>query len=236
MALEQNSKGTIVFVHGAWCDGSVWTKALMPLAHEGYRLHAAQLPLETFEGDVAALTLLLDHAEGPVLLVGHSYAGAVVTAAGNHEKVKALAYVTAFAPEEDEVIGTISSMYPAQEKLDIEPDAKGFLWLTADFAAKALGQDLHRGYLNLAAVVQKPIHAGVFSASIKNPAWKHKPSSYLVTTEDRILAPETQHALAKRIDARTEEIAASHLVLLSQPEFVAQFVRNSMEPLAAFLS
>ena len=232
MAKESN-KGTIVFVHGAWCDGSVWTKSFMPLAHEGFRLHAAQLPLETFAGDVATLNALLDHAEGPVLLVGHSYAGSVITAAGNHDKVKALAYVAGYAPDEDEVIGTLRSMFPAKASLDFEPDAKGFLWLTADWAANALGHDLHRGYINLTVVTQKPINAGVFSASLKNPAWKHKPSSYLITTEDRILAPETQHALAKRINARTEEVAASHLVVLSQPEFVSQFVRNSMEAMLA---
>ena len=226
---DQPSKGTIVFVHGAWCEGSVWTKALMPLAHEGYRIHAAQLPLETFVGDVAALTLLLDHVEGPVLLVGHSYAGAVITAAGNHDKVKALAYVAAFAPDEDEIFGTITSMFPAQAKLDLQPDPQGFLWLNADFAANALGHDLHRGMINLTVAVQKPTSTALFGASLKNPAWKHKPSSYLITTEDRILAPETQHALAKRINARTEEVAASHLVMLSQPELVAQFVRNSLQ-------
>lgn len=225
---DQTTKGTIVFVHGAWCDGSVWTKALMPLAHEGFKIHAAQLPLETFEGDVAALTNLLDHVAAPVLLVGHSYAGAVISAAGNHDSVTALAYVTAFAPEQDEVLGTIIGMYPAQAKLDLKPDSKGFLWLTADFAANALGHDLHRGIINLAVAVQKPTNAGVFAASIKNPAWKHKPSSYLITTEDRILAPETQRALAARIGARTEEVAASHLVPLSQPERVADFVRNSL--------
>lgn len=228
MANESN-KATIVFVHGAWCDGSVWTKALMPLAHEGFRIHAAQLPLETFDGDVAALNLLLDHVEGPVLLVGHSYAGAVITAAGNHDKVKALAYVTAFAPDDDEVFGTISGMFPAKAQLNLQPDAKGFLWLNAEFAGDALGHDLHRGVINLTVALQKPTSTALFGVSLKNPAWKHKPSSYLVTTEDRILAPETQHALAKRIHARTEEVASSHLVVLSQPEFVAQFVRNSAQ-------
>lgn len=232
---NQSKKGTIVFVHGAWCDGSVWTKAFMPLAHEGFRLHAAQLPLQTYEGDVATLNTLLDHAEGPVLLVGHSYAGAVISAAGNHEKVKALAYVAGLAPDDDEVFGTITSMYPAKAQLDLQPDAQGFLWLTADFGVKALGQDLHRGYINLAVVTQKPVHAGVFAASLKNPAWKHKPSSFLITTDDHILAPETQHALAKRINARVETVAASHLVVLSQPELVSEFVRRSVEAMLASL-
>jgi pimeloyl-ACP methyl ester carboxylesterase len=226
---ESSSKATIVFVHGAWCDGSVWTKALMPLAHEGFKIHAAQLPLESYEGDLAALNLLLDHVEGPVLLVGHSYAGAVISSAGNHEKVKSLAYVTAFAPEAGEVFGSLISMFPAQEQLTLQPDHRGFLWLDADFAAKALGHDLHRGVINLAVAVQKPTNSAIFGATLTNPAWKSKPNSYLITTDDKILAPETQRALAKRIGARTEEVAASHLVVLSQPEFVAQFVRTSAQ-------
>ena len=224
-------KATIVFVHGAWCDASVWTKVLMPLAHEGFAVRAAQLPLEGFAGDVAAVHRLLEQVGGPVLLVGHSYAGAVITAAGNHDKVKALAYVCAFAPEAGEVFGSLTQMNPAKEQLAIQPDGEGFMWLDADFAAKALGHDLHRGLLNLAVVTQKPTQSALFAASLQNPAWKTTPSSYLITTEDCILAPKTQHTLAERIGARVEEVAASHLVVLSQPEAVAQFVRTSAEAL-----
>ena len=226
-------KATIVLVHGAWCDGSVWTKVLMPLAHEGYKVRAAQLPLETFAGDVAAVNRLLAQVDGPVLLLGHSYSGAVVTAAGNHEKVKALAYVCAFAPEAGEVFSSLLGMNPAQEQMALQPDAEGYLWLTADFAEKALGSDLHRGVLNLAVTVQKPTNAALFGESLQEPAWKTKPSSYLVTTEDHILAPKTQRVLAERIGARVEEVAASHLVVLSQPEAVANFVRTSAEALGS---
>ena len=227
------SKATIVLVHGAWCDGSIWTKVLMPLAHEGFRVRAAQLPLETFTGDVAAVNRLLEQVEGPVLLVGHSYAGAVVTAAGNHEKVKALAYVCAFAPEEGEVFGTLTQMNAAKEQLTMQPDAGGFLWMDAEFGAKALGADLHRGLINLMVTVQKPTNAGLFAESLSKPAWKTKPSSYLVTTDDAILAPKTQHTLAERIGARVEEVPSSHLPMLSQPEAVAQFLRASAEALGS---
>lgn len=224
-----SGKGTIVLVHGAWCDASVWTKVLMPLAHEGFGVRAAQIPLETFAGDVAAVRRLLEQVEGPVLLVGHSYAGTVVSAAGNHEKVKALAYVCALVPDEGEVFGAIMSMNPAAEQLNLTPDAEGYLWLNAEFAGKALGHDLHRGVLNLAVTTQKPTHGGLFAERLEKPAWKSKPSSYLVTTEDHILAPKTQHALVERLGARVEEVAASHLVVLSQPEAVAQFLRTSAE-------
>ena len=200
----------------------------MPLAHEGYAVRAAQLPLISYEGDVSAVNDLLDQVEGPVLLVGHSYAGAVITKAGNHEKVKALAYVTAFAPEDGEIFGTISSMFPAEHQLAITPDAHGFLWLDAEFASKALGHDLHRGIINLMVVAQKPTNVALFGVSLTAPAWKTKPSSYLITTDDKIIAVETQRALAERIGARVEEVFASHLPQLSQPEAVTQFVRNSL--------
>ena len=225
--MAEAGKGTIVFVHGAWCDGSVWTKALMPLAHEGFKIHTAQLPLQTFAGDVDALNTLLDHVEAPVLLVSHSYGGAVATAAGTHEKVKALAYVTAFTPEPGEVFGGITGMFPAKDQLALQPDARGFIWMDAEFGGKALGHDLHRGMINLMCVTQKPTNVAIFGATLDVPAWKTKPSTYLVTTDDHILAPETQHALAKRIGAKVTEVAASHLVVLSQPEAVTEFVRES---------
>ena len=223
----ERKQGTIVLVHGAWSDGSVWKDVLIPLAHEGYSVRAAQLPLQSYEGDVAAVNLLLDRVDGPVLLVGHSYSGAVISKAGHHSKVQALAYITAFAPEADEVFGSLLSMHPAAVPVTLEPDAGGYLWINSEFAANALGHDLHRGIIHLAVAVQKPAHSELFASKLSDPAWKHKPSSYLVTTEDRVLAPETQRALARRIGARTEEVAASHLVPLSQPDAVAQFIRAS---------
>ena len=223
----ERSKGTIVLVHGAWSDGSSWSGVLGPLAQEGYTVRAAQLPLKSYEADVAAVELLLNHIEGPVLLVGHSYGGAVISAAGNHAKVQALAYVCAFAPEADEVFGGLLSMHPAKSQMTVGPDANGFLWIDAEYAADALGHDLHPGVIHLAVAVQKPVSYKLFESKLSDPAWKRKPSAYLVTTEDRILAPETQHMMAARIGARVEEVAASHLVTLSQPEAVVEFLRTS---------
>ncbi len=230
---DTKKKGTIVLVHGAWSDGTIWREILLPLAHEGYSVQAAQIPLKSFESDVAAVELALDHVEGPVLLVGHSYAGAVTSAAGDHPKVKELAFIAAFAPEAGEVFGSLLAMHPAEAKMTIGPDASGFLWMDAEFGANALGHDLHRGIIHLAVAVQKPASYKIFESKLSDPAWKRKPSSYLIATEDRILAPETQRVLAKRINARTEEVAASHLVVLSQPEAVTQFVRNSAVSLAS---
>ena len=231
--MAERKPGTIVLAHGAWMDGSGWREVLIALAHEGYTVRAAQLPLKSFEGDVAALELLLDHVEGPVLLVGHSYAGAVISAAGNNSKVRALAFVTAFAPEADEVFGSLMSMNPPASKASVGPDASGYIWIDAAYASDALGHDLHRGIVNLAVSVQKPVSYRIFEAKLSSPAWKTKPNHYLVTTDDRILSPDTQRALATRIGARVEEVAASHMVLLSQPEAVAAFIRNSAEAAAA---
>ncbi len=230
--MAERKPGTIVLAHGAWLDASAWREVLIPLAHEGYSVRAAQLPLKSFEGDVAAVELLLDHVPGPVLLVGHSYAGAVISAAGNHSKVRALGFVTAFAPDADEVFNSLLTMNPGASKAAIGPDASGYLWMDADYAVDALGHDLHRGIINLAVATQKPVSYRVFESKLNDPAWRRKPNHYLVTTEDRILSPQTQRVLAERISARVEEVAASHLVLLSQPAAVAQFLRNSSEVLA----
>ena len=228
----ERKPGTIVLVHGAWSDASSWRDVLVALAHEGWTVRAAQLPLKSFEGDVAAVELLLDRVEAPVLLVAHSYAGAVISEAGNHPKVHSLAFITAFAPEENEVFDSLMAMHPSATKMTIGPDASGFLWIDAEYAADALGHDLHRGVINLAVATQKPVSYKLFESKLSDPAWKHKPSAYLVTSEDRVLAPETQRELARRISARTvEEVAASHLVVLSQPEAVARFIRASAEQL-----
>lgn len=228
----ERRQGTVVLVHGAWNDGSSWREVLIPLAHEGWTVRAAQLPLKSFESDVAAVELLLDRVEAPVLLVGHSYAGAVISVAGNHPKVHSLAFVAAFAPEADEVFGSLMAMHPAATKMTIGPDANGFMWVDAEYAADALGHDLHRGIVNLLVATQKPVSYKLFDARLSDPAWKQKPSAYLVTTEDRILAPETQRELARRIGARSVvDVPASHLAPLSNPEAVAQFIRTSAEQL-----
>ncbi len=227
----ERKKGTVVLVHGAWSEGGAWREVLIPLAHEGYTVRAAQLPLKSFEGDVAAVNVLLDRVDGPVLLVGHSYAGAVISAAGNHPKVHSLAFVCAFAPEADEVFGSLMSMHPPASTKTIGPDANGYMWIDADYASDALGHDLHRGIVNLAVATQKPVSYKLFESKLSDPAWKHKPGAYLVTSEDRILSPETQRELARRVGARTEEVAASHLVILSQPDAVARFIRTSADGL-----
>jgi pimeloyl-ACP methyl ester carboxylesterase len=214
----------IVLVHGVWSDGSAWREVITPLAHSGYKVYAAQLPLTSFDGDVAAVERLLDHVVGPVLLVGHSYGGAVITAVGGHEKVKKLVYLAAFTPEPGEPFGSLMRMNPPAAHVEIGPDQHGFVWVTAPVFADAVAQDLHRGLVNLAVAVQKPYAHKLFLSSVQTAAWKTKPSTYLIATEDRILSPKTQAALAARIGATTREIASSHHVIASKPNEVAEFI------------
>jgi pimeloyl-ACP methyl ester carboxylesterase len=226
--MEKGSqKANIVLVHGVWSDGSAWRDVITPLAHAGHNVYAAQLPLTSFDGDVAALERLLDHVVGPVVLVGHSYGGAVITAAGDHEKVKKLVYICAFAPQQREKLGSLLEIHPPAAQVQMGPDQHGFVWATAPVMADAVAHDVHRGVVNFAVAVQKPYAHKLFEASISNPAWQRKPSSYLITTEDRILNPKTQHLLADRIGATRREVASSHLVLISHHAETADFILES---------
>jgi pimeloyl-ACP methyl ester carboxylesterase len=220
-------KINIVLVHGVWSDGSSWRDVITPLAHAGHKVYAAQMPLTSFDGDVAAVQRLLDHVVGPVVLVGHSYGGAVISAAGSHEKVKKLVYLTAFAPEADEPLGSVLMLHPPEAASELGPDQHGFVWATPAIFADAIAHDLHPGMIHLAIAVQKPYAHKLFVATVPSPAWKNKPSAYLVTTEDRILDPKTQHMLAQRIGATTREIASSHHVIASHPDDVAEFILDA---------
>ncbi len=224
-ALQQ--KINLVLVHGVWSDGSSWREVITPLAHSGHRVYAAQMPLTSFDGDVAAVERLLDHVVGDVVLVGHSYGGAVISAVGGHEKVKKLIYLAAFAPDKGEPLGSLLSWHPSESAVEMGPDQHGFVWATPAVFADAVAQDLHRGLVNLAVAVQKPYAHRLFLATVPNPAWKTKPSAYLVATEDRILSPKTQQELAQRIGARTREIASSHLLIASHPDEVAEFILDA---------
>jgi pimeloyl-ACP methyl ester carboxylesterase len=217
-------KANIVLAHGVWSDGSAWRDVIPALVHAGHSVYAAQLPLTSFDGDVAALERLLDHVVGPVVLVGHSYGGAVISAAGDHEKVKQLVYLCAFAPLPDEAFGSLLGVHPPAAQVDAGPDQHGFVWATPALFADAIGHDLSRSVINLAVTVQKPYAHKLFAATLPNPAWKRKPSAYLIATEDRILNPRTQHMLADRIGATCREIASSHLVIASHPAETAEFI------------
>ncbi len=224
---ELPQKINIILVHGVWSDGSSWREVITLLAHSGHKVYAAQMPLTSFDGDVAAVERLLDHVVGPVLLVGHSYGGAVISAVGGHEKVKKLVYLTALAPDAHEPLGSLLLINPPAAQFELGPDQHGFVWATPSIFADAVAHDLHRGLAHLAVAVQKPYSHKLFLATLLAPAWKSKPSAYLITTEDRILNPKTQHMLAQRIGAVTREIASSHYVIAAHPDEVAEFILDA---------
>ena len=220
-------KPSILLVHGVWSDGSAWREVITLLAHAGFHVSAAQIPLTSFEDDVAAVQRALDHETGPVVLVGHSYGGGVISAAGSRPMVEKLVYITALAPHPGEVLGSIMGKNPPAAQIEMKPDAHGFIWATTDQFQDAIAHDVHRGLVHLAVAVQKPFATRIFDASVAEPAWQSKPSWYLITTEDRILSPQTQRDMAVAIQATIHETPTSHFPLLSKPEAVANIITEA---------
>jgi len=220
-------KPGIVLVHGVWSDGSVWRQVITRLAHQGFPVTAVQIPLTSFVEDVAAVHRALDHELGPVVLVGHSYGGGVISAAGSHSKVEKLVYIAALAPQPGEVLGAILGRNPPAASVAMQPDTHGFIWATADQYQDAMAHDIDRGLVELTVAVQKPFAAQIFGASVASPAWQSKPSWYLIATEDRILNPKTQQEIAAAIGAQVRETPTSHMPHLSNPEAVAAIIAEA---------
>ncbi|HWA95507.1 MAG TPA: alpha/beta hydrolase [Terracidiphilus sp.] len=218
----------IVFVHGAFADGSSWSKVLPLLIKAGYHVTSVQNPLTSFQDDVAAVKRAIAVQEGPVLLVGHSYGGVVITEAGNDPKVAGLVYVAAFAPGAHESIVDISKDFPKPAGLDkVVPQPDGFLLLSADGIATAFAQDLSEEEKAVLTAVQPQTAGAIFVAQPTSAAWEHKPSSYIISTNDHMIAPEQQIAMAKRINAKTTTLPSSHAVMLSHPSAVARVIEDA---------
>jgi pimeloyl-ACP methyl ester carboxylesterase len=217
-------KPKIVMVHGVWLDGSSWAEVIRDLVHRGYEAYAAQIPLSSFEADVAAVKRTIDHAGAPVVLVGHSYGGAVISAAGNHASVQKLVYIAALAPAPGQPCGALLGENPPAAQVEMKPEAEGFIWADAAGFQDAIANDIHPRLINLSVAVQKPFAGSIFQASVPNPAWQSKPSWYLITSEDRILNPKTQRAMAQRINAKVHEVASSHLPQIAKPHAVVDIV------------
>jgi pimeloyl-ACP methyl ester carboxylesterase len=222
-----DAEPSIVLVHGVWSDGSIWREVITLLAHQGFRVIAAQIPLTSFEDDVAAVYRALDYQPGPVVLVGHSYGGGVISAAGQHPKVEKLVYIAAFAPQPGELLGSIMGKNPPAAHIEMKPDDHGFIWATSEQFQDAIAHDIHRGLVHLAVAVQKPFATAIFDAAVTKPAWQSKPSWYLIAAEDRILSPQTQLDMAIAIKATVHETPTSHLPLLSNPESVANIIAEA---------
>jgi pimeloyl-ACP methyl ester carboxylesterase len=218
----------IVLVHGAFADGSSWAKVIAILQAKGYNVTAVQNPLTSLADDVAATHRALAAQAGPVILVGHSWAGAVITEAGVDPKVAGLVYVAAFGPDTDEVIGELGKGYPSQASFAAPIiDAQGFMSLSSETFVKHFAWDLPQGEARLVAATQTPIATSAFGAKVSNVAWKTKPSWYIVARKDQAIAPDEERFFAKRMNATTTELETSHVPMLSKPKDVAAVIMDA---------
>jgi pimeloyl-ACP methyl ester carboxylesterase len=219
-------KPSIVIIHGAFADASSWNKVIPILQGDGYVVTAVQIPLSSLSDDVAATRRVLDAQTGPVVLVGHSWGGAVISAAAAGSKnVKSLVFVAAFAPEAGEVITAPAANYsPAKLNSVLKPDEAGFLYIDRAQFRSAFANDLPEADTRIMAATQKPINGKSFGETQPAAAWKTIPSWYIVSTEDRAINPDLQRYYAKRINATTTEIKASHVPFLSHPKEVARVI------------
>jgi pimeloyl-ACP methyl ester carboxylesterase len=221
---ESQAVRNVILVHGAWADGSSWAKVIPMLEAKGLHVVAVQIPLTSFADDVAATQRAIDLEDGPVLLVGHSYGGAVITEAGNDPKVAGLVYVSAVAPDKGEsALGLIMSV-PTPIGAELRPDKSGFLKLTQKGVAEDFAQDLPAKEIAILTATQVPANAAAMKGEVTNPAWKSKPSWYIVGENDRAISPILEASLAKKIGATTITVPSSHVIMLSKPPKVAEVI------------
>ena len=219
----------VVLVHGGFVGGSGWQGVYDALKADGFNVAVVQNPTFSLAGDVAATHQVIDSMPGPVVLVGHSYGGAVITEAGTHEKVAALAYITAFAPDKGESVATlIADPAPGAPVPPILPPVNGFLALDRDKFADSFAGDLPPAQAQFMADSQVPWGLDALNGAISAPAWRSKPTWYLVAGDDRMIPPPAQHAMAERIGAKTVEVpGASHSVYVSQPAATAELIKQA---------
>jgi pimeloyl-ACP methyl ester carboxylesterase len=226
---ESNNPPSVVLVHGGFVDGSGWQPVYRLLRNDGYAVSVVQNPTLSLAGDVAATRLTIDAQEGPVVLVGHSYGGAVITEAGNHPNVAALVYIAAFAPDAGESLSTlIANPPPGAPVPPILPPREGFLFLDRDKFHASFAGDVAGDVAEFMADSQVPWGVDALGATITGPAWRTKPSWYLLTTQDRMIPPPAQRMMAERAGATVVQVPASHSVFLSHPEAVAGLIQTAL--------
>ena len=225
----------ILLVHGAWADGSCWSKVILLLQAKGYNVTAAQIPLTSLSDDIAVTRRLLSAQAEPTVLVGHSYGGAVITgAATTTPQVKALVYITAFGLDEGESLASLSSQGPPSPGASaVAPDEQGFLWISRDKFHQAFVADATEDEAYVMSVVQKPLSVASFTEKEGVPAWKTIPSWYLVCTQDQMIPPPAQEFLAKRMKATVRSVPASHAVFMAHPEDVAHIIALAAESVSS---
>ncbi|PAY10944.1 alpha/beta hydrolase [Bradyrhizobium sp. UFLA03-84] len=232
-----NKDVSVVLAHGAWADGSSWARVITALDAEGITAVAAPLPLTSLADDVAALNRTLnrtlDRVEGPVVLAGHAYAGAVIAEARS-PRVKALVYVAALAPDEGETVADVFYRLPPHPFAPtLAPDADGLIWLPESAFASAFAQGARSEDLAVLAAVQRPISPACITVPVGRPRWKDVPSWFLVAEEDRMIAPETQRGMAARMRATVRSHAVDHTPIVTAPRLVTDVIREAIRGVVA---
>jgi pimeloyl-ACP methyl ester carboxylesterase len=223
----------IVLTHGAWGDGSGWAKVIAPLSADGYQVTAAPLPLTSYADDVAALQRVLDRVTGPVVLVSHAYAGAVISGVRG-EKVKALVYVAALAPDEGE---TVADMFyrgsPHPQAPQLSPHGDGFIYYPRDAFGAAYAQNATADELAVLAAVQRPISPACITVPVSRPLWKERPAWFLIAEDDRMISAENQRFMAGRMQAKEHAFPADHTPMVTAPGAVLEVIREAVANIAA---
>ena len=223
--MKQSIKN-VVLVHGAFADGSGWKSVADILKNEGFNVSVAQPPETSYADDQKYTKAAIDAMGGPVVLVGHSYGGSIITEAGNHPNVAALVYIAAFALDEGESCASIEQAVPQASKA-FKADSNGLWWIdeahfVADFAA-----DIPRDEAEFMAISQVPISTDAFTHKVTSPAWKSKPTWYMVATADRSINPEQERMMAKRARAKTVEVDSSHVAYMSHPKETVKMIEEA---------
>jgi pimeloyl-ACP methyl ester carboxylesterase len=218
---------TVVLVHGAWADGSSWSRVITGLDQAGIAVTAAPIPLTSLADDVAALDRTIDRIGGPVVVVGHAYAGGVIGAT-THPRVRALVYVAALAPDEGETIADVFNRDPSHpDQPELAPDNEGWIWLPLNAFPKAFAQQGTAEQQAVLAAVQRPIKVQCIQQPVPKPGWKDRPSWYLVAEEDRMINPVTQKFMAGRMHAKVHTHAADHAPLITRPHTVVEIISEA---------
>lgn len=232
LATAAAPKPTVVLVHGAFADASGWSKVILLLERAGYPTLAVQNPLSSLPADIATTKRALETVKGPVVLVGHSYGGAVITGAGtDNANVKSLVYIAAYAPDSKEVLGALNERLGTPPfRATLIPDSAGFLSVDRTKFHEYFANDVSNDEAFVMATTQKPLSAEAFAGSIERPAWKTIPSWYLVSANDRVIPPDLQRFMAKRIEAKSiVEVSSSHASFVSHPADVVKLIEAAAQ-------
>jgi pimeloyl-ACP methyl ester carboxylesterase len=219
---------SVVLVHGAWADGSSWVRVISPLIAAGHKVLAAPLPLSSFEADVAAVERTLERVPGPVVLVAHAYAGAVIAAARN-ERLQALVYIAALAPDEGETVADVFYRAPPHFRAPkLSPDSHGLIYLPEQTFAEAFAPNANAEQQALLAALQRPIAPACITTRVGTPRWRDLPSWFLIAEQDYLILPETQRFMANRMRARVRAQQVDHSPMVTAPTVVIEIIREAI--------